>query len=126
MKNELNYTPNEPTEEIENNITISNQSDSIKTEEVIALLKNIYDPEIHYSIYDIGLIYEIHINNEEINIIMTLTSPSCPEAVAIPDNVFQALGTAFPKHSIQVELTFDPPWTIDNMTENTKLGLGLL
>lgn len=104
---------------------IINQS-NINTDEIIQLLKNIFDPEIHYSIYDMGLIYKIEVIENNINILMTLTTPNCPEAVSLPDKVFEVLSEAFPDYTVNVEITFEPMWTVDNMTDDIKLGLGLL
>lgn len=120
------YYNEEQDEEMQNSIKTSNSSLDVKIKDIVNLLKNIYDPEIHFSIYHIGLIYEIHITNEDIFILMTLTSPNCPEAVTIPDNVYSIISEAYPEKKTRVEVTFNPPWTIDNMTEDTKLGLGLL
>jgi metal-sulfur cluster biosynthetic enzyme len=98
----------------------------LNIDEIIRLLKNIFDPEIHYSIYDMGLIYKIEASNNNIDILMTLTTPNCPEAVSLPDKVNEVLSEAFPDYKISVEITFEPMWTVDNMTDDIKLGLGLL
>jgi metal-sulfur cluster biosynthetic enzyme len=105
---------------------IIKNTSNIPSISIINILKQIFDPEIHYSIYDLGLIYEIIIDNNKIHILMTLTSANCPEAQSIPDNVFQELSTAFPNFLISVDITFEPTWTVDNMADEVKLGLGLL
>ena len=100
---------------------------SLNMEEVVALLKTVYDPEIHYDIYQIGLIYKVHLMPEKIDILMTLTSVSCPEAQSLPDSVLQVLEDNYaPEYKVTVDLTFDPAWTVDNMSEEVKLGMGLL
>lgn len=109
----------------EQNITIVNNS-SIDTEDIINILKNIFDPEIYFSIYDIGLIYKIEVSNEKITITMTLTSINCPEAQSIPDEVFKKIQEKFPDNEIIVDLVFEPAWTVENMADEVKLKLGLL
>lgn len=107
-------------------IVINNSNPQIYIEDVKDVLKSIFDPEIDFSIYDIGLIYEIHVNLEEIKIIMTLTSVNCPEAQYIPDKVKEDLESKFPNLNISVDITFEPAWTVDNMSDEVKLRLGLL
>lgn len=104
--------------------TINNTE--IDTEKVLNVLKNIFDPEIFFSIYDIGLIYKVEITEEKIIIIMTLTSVNCPAAQSLPDEVFSMMQLEFPKHEIIVDITFEPTWTVDNMADHVKLKLGLL
>lgn len=104
---------------IENDTNIENQR-------VINVLKNVFDPDISYSIYDMGLIYKIQITKDEINILMTLTTPNCPSAQTLPDDVFNQLKFEFPEHKISVEITFTPEWKIDNMAEYIKIGLRLI
>lgn len=99
---------------------------TIKSEDVISVLQTVYDPDIHYSIYDIGLIYKITINEKSIHILMTLTSVNCPEAQSIPLNVEESLKEKFPDYEIIVEMTFEPEWTVENMSEEVQLTLGLL
>jgi metal-sulfur cluster biosynthetic enzyme len=107
-------------------ITINNTNPQIYIEDVKDVLKSIFDPEIDFSIYDIGLIYEIHIDLNTMKIIMTLTSVNCPEAQYIPDKVKEDLEAKFPNLSVEVEITFEPAWTVDNMSDEVKLRLGLL
>ena len=99
---------------------------NIESEDVISVLQTVYDPDIHYSIYDIGLIYKITLDNKSIHILMTLTSVNCPEAQTLPLNVEQSLKEKFPEHEIIVEMTFEPEWTVENMSDEVKLTLGLL
>ena len=109
----------------EQNITVINNS-SIDTEDIINILKGIFDPEIYFSIYDIGLIYKIEANESTITITMTLTSVNCPEAQSIPDEVFKRIHEKFSDKEIIVDLTFEPAWTVENMSDEVKLKLGLL
>ncbi|NMM50500.1 DUF59 domain-containing protein [Marinigracilibium pacificum] len=96
-------------------------------DKVVAAIKTVYDPEIPVDIYELGLIYEINffpVNN--VHILMTLTSPSCPAAEEIPGNVEKAVKEIEELNDVQVELTFDPPFTQDMMSEAAKLELGFL
>jgi len=96
-------------------------------DKVLAALKTVYDPEIPVDIYELGLIYEINVfpvNN--VFILMTLTSPSCPSAEAIPSEVEQKIKAIEGVNDVKVELTFDPPYTQDMMSEAAKLELGFM
>jgi len=96
-------------------------------EKVVAALKTVYDPEIPVDVYELGLIYEINVypvNN--IFVQMTLTSPSCPSAEAIPSEVEQKLKAIEGVNEVKVELTFDPPYTQDMMSDAAKLELGFM
>jgi FeS assembly SUF system protein len=96
-------------------------------EKVIEALKTVYDPEIPVDVYELGLIYEISvfpINN--VFILMTLTSPSCPSAEVIPVEVEQKVKEIEGINSVKVELTFDPPYSQDMMSEVAKLELGFM
>jgi len=95
-------------------------------EKVINAIKQVFDPEISVNIYDLGLIYDIKINGQEVGIVMTLTSPNCPVAESLPVNVKTAV-EALPEVSIcTVELVFEPPWDTSKMSEEAQLELGLL
>jgi FeS assembly SUF system protein len=96
-------------------------------DKVIEALKMVYDPEIPVDVYELGLIYEINIfpvNNVYVQ--MTLTSPSCPSAEAIPSEVEQRVKAIEGVNDVKVELTFDPPYSQDMMSEAAKLELGFL
>jgi FeS assembly SUF system protein len=107
-------------------------AEEIKTDEnlrdrVIETIKTVYDPEIPVDIYELGLIYEINVypvNN--VYILMTLTSPSCPAAEIIPDELQTKLKKMEGVASAKVEVTFDPPYTQEMMSEAAKLELGFL
>jgi FeS assembly SUF system protein len=95
-------------------------------EKVIAALKTVYDPEIPVNIYDLGLIYEVVITEEnEAKIKMTLTSPGCPVAQTFPGTVEKAVNTVEGINDCTVELVWDPPWDKDKMTEAARLELGM-
>jgi metal-sulfur cluster biosynthetic enzyme len=98
----------------------------LDTNDIIATLQTVFDPDIHYSVYDIGLIYGVTIEDYTIKVVMTLTSVNCPEAQSLPLNIENALKEKFSDYSVSVDLTFEPEWTVDNMSEEVKLGLGLL
>lgn len=96
-------------------------------EEVIKVLKMCYDPEIPVNIYDLGLIYDIKLaTNGDVLVIMTLTSPACPVAGSLPIEVQEKLKEHPMINDARVEITFDPPWSLDRMTEEAKLELGFL
>ena len=96
-------------------------------DKVIATLQTIFDPEIPVNIYQLGLIYEININDEaHVDLVMTLTSPNCPVAESMPSEVEQKVSDTEGVSSAKVELVFDPPWDKDMMTEEAKLELGFL
>ena len=94
---------------------------------VVKKLKGIYDPEIPVDIYELGLIYDVMINEDnEVKILMTLTSPNCPVAESLPREVEEKVQTIDEVKSCEVEITFDPPWSKDLMSEEAKLELGML
>lgn len=96
-------------------------------EKIMAAIKTVYDPEIPVDIYELGLIYEVSIypvNN--VQVMMTLTSPSCPSAEAIPSEVEQKIKAIPGVNDVKVEITWDPPYSQDMMSEAAKLELGFL
>ena len=96
-------------------------------DKIITTLDNIYDPEIPVSIYELGLIYDVKINNKnDVKIIMTLTSPSCPVAESLPEEIKVAVQKIKAVKSVEVVVTFEPPWEKSMMSEEAKLELGLL
>ena len=98
----------------------------VKKEDIINQLKEVFDPEIPVNIYDLGLIYNIGINDEKsVKIIMTLTSPNCPVAESLPQDVSQKIKELGGMTSLAVYLTFDPPWDKDKMSEDAKLALDI-
>lgn len=96
-------------------------------EKIVKVLKTIYDPEIPVDIYELGLIYDVFVNeNNEVKILMTLTSPNCPVAETLPVEVEEKVKSLDMVKDAEVEITFDPPWTQDLMSEEAKLEIGLL
>jgi len=96
-------------------------------DKIVAVLKTIYDPEIPVDIYELGLIYDVFVNdNDEVKILMTLTSPNCPVAETLPIEVEEKVKTLEEVKNATVEITFDPTWTQDMMSEEAKLELGFL
>ena len=96
-------------------------------EKIVKVLKTIYDPEIPVDIYELGLIYDVFVNeNNDVKILMTLTSPNCPVAETLPVEVEEKVKSLDELNDVEVEITFDPPWTQDLMSEEAKLELGLL
>lgn len=96
-------------------------------DKVIAAMKTVYDPEIPVDVFELGLIYEINVypvNN--VYVLMTLTSPSCPSAEVIPGEVEQKIKAIEGVQDVKVELTFDPPYSQDMMSEAAKLELGFM
>jgi FeS assembly SUF system protein len=94
---------------------------------VIETLKDVYDPEIPVNIYELGLIYEVKIDDDyNVDILMTLTSPNCPVAESLPVEVKERVGNIEGLNQVRVELTFEPPWDKDMMSEAAMLELGLL
>lgn len=95
--------------------------------EVIEVLKTIYDPEIPVNIYELGLIYEIKVHKDRsVYVKMTLTAPNCPVADILPQQVESAVGSIPDVEDARVELTFDPPFTPEMMSEEAKLTLGFM
>jgi FeS assembly SUF system protein len=94
--------------------------------EIVAALKRVFDPEMPVNVYDLGLIYGIQTDAEgRVAIRMTLTAPNCPVAGSLPAEVERAARAVPGVADVKVELTFDPPWTKDSMSEAAKLALGI-
>ena len=95
-------------------------------EKVITILKDIYDPEIPVNIYEIGLIYEIQIEDDStVKIVMTLTTPNCPVAESLPSEVRQRIKEIEGVKDVDLELTFEPPWTMEMLSPEARLELGI-
>ncbi|MCH8553697.1 MAG: SUF system Fe-S cluster assembly protein [Schleiferiaceae bacterium] len=94
---------------------------------VVEVLCDIYDPEIPVDIYQLGLIYDVQVSDAcDVKILMTLTSPNCPVAESLPEEVKEKVKSIDEVADVEVEITFDPPWTKDMMSEEAKLELGML
>lgn len=95
------------------------------TDDIIAALKTVYDPEIPADIYELGLIYRVDIEDDRmVKIVMTLTAPGCPVAGEMPGWVENAVGAVEGVSGVEVEMTFDPPWSADRMSEEAQVALG--
>ncbi|MDR0229310.1 MAG: iron-sulfur cluster assembly protein [Flavobacteriaceae bacterium] len=96
-------------------------------ENIVRVLKTIYDPEIPVDIYELGLIYDVFVNEtNDVKILMTLTSPNCPVAETLPMEVEEKIKAIDQVNGVEIELTFEPSWTKDLMSEEAKLELGML
>ena len=99
----------------------------VTEDDVVGVLRTIYDPEIPVNIYDLGLIYQIRFPAErEVHILMTLTAPGCPVAGTFPQTIQYRVQTELDLDEVQVELTFDPPYRPDMMSEAARLELGFM
>lgn len=97
--------------------------------QIIEKIKLVYDPEIPVNIYELGLIYEVKVKEDNLShahILMTLTAPACPAAELLPAEVKDKAVEVEGIETAEVELTFDPPWSQDMMTEEAQLELGML
>ncbi|MBN09335.1 MAG: FeS assembly SUF system protein [Flavobacteriaceae bacterium] len=96
-------------------------------DKIVRVLKTIFDPEIPVDIYELGLIYDVLVNEKfEVKIIMTLTTPNCPVAETLPVEVEEKIMSINEVKSAKVEITFDPPWSKNLISDEAKLELGLL
>ena len=96
-------------------------------EKIVEMIKTIFDPEIPVDIYELGLIYDVFVDEEmDVKILMTLTSPNCPVAETLPMEVEEKVRSIEEVRNAEVEITFDPTWTQDMMSEEAKLELGFL
>ena len=94
---------------------------------IVRVLKTIFDPEIPVDIYELGLIYDVFVNQDnDVKILMTLTTPNCPVAESLPQEVKEKVRELDEVNEVELELTFDPPWTRDLISEEAKLELGFL
>ncbi len=94
---------------------------------IIEVIKTVYDPEIPVDVFEMGLIYEIKIDDESnVQILMTLTSPSCPVAESLPQEVKDKVAGIEAVKSAEIELTFEPAWEKDMMSEEALLELGMM
>ncbi len=95
------------------------------TEELVTeALKEVYDPELHYNIVDLGLVYDVNIKNGDVHVLMTLTTPACPLGPMIMAQVQEMVGIMPGVTDVDVELTFDPMWSPELMSDEAKSDLG--
>lgn len=97
----------------------------LNKEDIIAVLKNIYDPEIPVNIWDLGLIYDISIQEKEVVIAMTFTSPTCPMMEELLEQVRDSVNLVSGGRDVKVELVWDPPWDLSRMSDTARLDLDL-
>jgi metal-sulfur cluster biosynthetic enzyme len=96
----------------------------VSEEVVIEALKEVYDPEIHYNIYDLGLVYDVSVDDGKVHILMTLTTPACPIGPMIIEQIRENLMLIPGVSDVDIEFTFDPMWSPDMMSEEAKADLG--
>jgi FeS assembly SUF system protein len=95
--------------------------------EVVEQIRTVFDPEIPINVYDLGLIYDVQVDDDKnVHVMMTLTSPACPVAGSLPGEVEEAVRNTPGIGNVSVELTWDPPFTVEMMSEEAKLMLGLM
>ena len=97
----------------------------VTKEDVIEVLKKVYDPEIQYDIWGLGLVYNIEIDDNKVKILMTFTSPMCPYGPALLDDVRRQVSAISGVREVDVEITFNPVWGPDKMSEEARIGLGI-
>ena len=103
------------------------EADSELFLEVVRSLRMVFDPELPINVYDLGLIYKLEVDEDrKVYVQMTLTAPNCPEAEAIPGNIYKAVRDTEGVSEVDVDLVFDPPWTRENMSTAALLALGLI
>ncbi len=106
---------------------INDASDIGLSDHVVAAIRTVYDPEIPINVYDLGLIYQIHVHpDHSVLVKMTLTAPNCPAAGFLPGEVQDKINALADVSEARVELTFDPPFTLDMMSDEARLELGFL
>jgi FeS assembly SUF system protein len=94
-------------------------------DDIIAAIQTVYDPEIPINIWEVGLIYDVAVDDEgHVRVLMTLTSPNCPVAESLPIDVEEKVEAVDGVTSVEVEITWDPPWDPDMMSEAARLELG--
>ncbi|TPJ42622.1 SUF system Fe-S cluster assembly protein [Mesorhizobium sp. B2-5-13] len=123
-------TPTEATPENAGNSVVSASgipADELArlTDDIVSALKTVYDPEIPADIYELGLVYKIDVEDDRsVKIDMTLTAPGCPVAGEMPGWVENAVGAVEGVSGVEVNMTFDPPWTPDRMSEEAQVAVG--
>ena len=97
----------------------------VEKEQVIETMKKVYDPEIQLDIWSLGLVYNIKIEGKKVKILMTFTSPMCPYGPALLDDVRRQISAIDGVGEVDIELTFNPVWGPDKMTEEARISLGI-
>lgn len=107
-------------------VLVNNGSNPDLLGTIIESIREVYDPEIPVNIYDLGLVYVLEVKEDDsVYVKMTLTTPNCPAAGILPSQVEQAVAYTEGVTDVDLELTFDPPFTVDMMSDEVKLELGL-
>lgn len=107
--------------------TMDDQQKEALTDRVIDILHTVYDPEIPVDVYELGLIYNIDISARgDVHILMTMTTPNCPMIESLPQEIEEKVKAMQQVGDVRVEVTFDPPWDKDMMSDEAKLQLGFL
>jgi FeS assembly SUF system protein len=124
------FNPDKPAELQPEQTTIPVEQpseDATLEDKVIAAIRTVYDPEIPVNLYDLGLIYNLDIDNDNnIKVQMTLTAPACPVAEILPQQVEAAISTVPEVSDISIEMVWDPPWNKELISDDAKLTLGIL
>lgn len=102
-----------------------NPDHSVLMDKIVEKLKTVYDPEIPVDIYELGLIYDVRIDNKKISLDMTLTSPHCPVAESLPMEVRRAVESISEVEEVEVKIVWEPPWDKTKMSESARLELNL-
>ena len=97
----------------------------VEKEQVVEILKKVYDPEIQYDIWSLGLVYDIVIESNKVKILMTFTTPMCPYGPQLMDDVRRQVSAIDGVGEVAIELTFTPVWNPEKMTEEAKIALGI-
>ena len=97
----------------------------VEKEQIIEVLKKVYDPEIQLDIWSLGLVYNVEVEVNKVKILMTFTSPMCPYGPALLDDVRRQVSAIDGVGEVQIELTFNPVWGPEKMTEEAKIALGI-
>jgi FeS assembly SUF system protein len=118
----------EPTDKLEGTPLIKpSTTEHPLYDTIVEACRSVYDPEIPVNIYDLGLVYTIEISPEnEVNVIMTLTAPGCPVAGEMPGWVAEAIMPVPGVKQVDVDITWDPPWGMDMMSDEARLELGFM
>lgn len=119
-------SPHEPSTPVAESEASGNVRDEILKEEIIEAMRTVYDPEIPINIYELGLIYDLVVQNGEVWVKMTLTSPACPVAGTLPIEVENKIAAVPGVKNVELELVWDPPYSMEMMSEAARLQLGLL
>ena len=122
----VHFTPRHPQRDCELSAAAQITGDTLK-ERVMSAIRTVYDPELSVNLYDLGLIYDIKLEEDgAVSIVMTLTAPGCPVAGALPKRVEAAVLRLEEVNRVEVTLVWDPPWSRDMMTDEARLELGLV